>query len=68
LAILLEKGNLDPTHFSTRGYGEYAPVASNDTPEGRQMNRRVELLISRPRVITPPDNLLLEALKSRIQE
>jgi chemotaxis protein MotB len=68
LAILLEKGNLDPTHFSTRGYGEYSPITPNDTPEGRQKNRRVELLISKPRVITPPDDLLLEALRSRIKD
>ncbi len=29
-----------------RGYGKTRPVASNDTPEGRQQNRRVELVIS----------------------
>ena len=29
-----------------RGYGESYPVASNDTPEGRQRNRRVEVVIS----------------------
>jgi outer membrane protein OmpA-like peptidoglycan-associated protein len=29
-----------------RGMGKSVPVASNDTPEGRQMNRRVEIVIS----------------------
>jgi outer membrane protein OmpA-like peptidoglycan-associated protein len=27
------------------GYGETRPKASNDTPEGRQLNRRVEIHI-----------------------
>jgi len=29
-----------------RGFGKTAPIASNDTPEGRQQNRRVELVLS----------------------
>ena len=28
------------------GFGKTAPIASNDTPEGRQQNRRVELVLS----------------------
>jgi outer membrane protein OmpA-like peptidoglycan-associated protein len=36
---------VDPARFSTMGYGESQPVATNDTPEGRQLNRRVELAI-----------------------
>jgi outer membrane protein OmpA-like peptidoglycan-associated protein len=29
-----------------RGFGKSEPIASNDTPEGRQQNRRVELVLS----------------------
>ncbi|HTR46544.1 MAG TPA: OmpA family protein [Verrucomicrobiae bacterium] len=31
---------------TARGFGKTKPVASNDTPEGRQQNRRVELVVS----------------------
>ncbi len=36
-----------PERFSIVGYGEYRPIASNDTPEGRSANRRVTLMILR---------------------
>jgi chemotaxis protein MotB len=66
LAVLLDDGDLSPEHFSVRGYGELHPIATNDTPEGRKLNRRVELLISRPKIIAPPDNLLIDALQERL--
>ncbi len=38
---------IDPAKLAVAGYGEYHPIADNDTPEGRSQNRRVELVISR---------------------
>jgi len=32
--------------IEARGFGKTEPIASNDTPEGRQQNRRVELILS----------------------
>jgi len=45
LHYLIETENLDPSRLSATGYGEFHPVASNDTKEGRQKNRRVEIVI-----------------------
>jgi len=42
---LAAKG-IDPARIVIRGYGEAFPVASNATAEGRQRNRRVEVIIS----------------------
>ncbi len=39
----LESRGVAPSRLRARGYGETRPVASNDTPEGRSRNRRVEL-------------------------
>ncbi len=41
--------------ISTRGLGEADPVASNDTPAGRQLNRRIEIILSDENVsVTAP--------------
>ena len=42
--VLLEQG-VSPSSVRAYGRGEDAPVASNLTPEGRQLNRRVEVII-----------------------
>ncbi len=41
----IEELSFDPTRLSVAGYGEYRPVASNDTVEGQNQNRRVEIII-----------------------
>jgi len=42
---LIQQG-LDPTQITATGFGKADPVASNDTAQGRQQNRRVEIIIS----------------------
>ena len=41
----LVAGGVDASKISAEGFGESQPVASNDTPAGRQQNRRVEIVI-----------------------
>jgi OmpA-OmpF porin, OOP family len=43
--FLLQNG-VNAAQLTAHGYGKASPVASNDTVEGRQQNRRVELIIS----------------------
>lgn len=38
---------LDPSRLIASGFGEHHPIASNKTPEGRQLNRRVEIYLIR---------------------
>lgn len=45
--IVGSDNRLNPARFSAIGYGEYRPIADNNTEEGRQANRRVEILIAR---------------------
>jgi chemotaxis protein MotB len=49
LHYLAEDKGITPTRLSALAYGEYHPVASNGTAQGRQLNRRVEIVIL-PRV------------------
>jgi chemotaxis protein MotB len=44
-APLDKGGGLNPSHWSAAGYADTDPVAANDTDEGRERNRRVELVV-----------------------
>lgn len=43
--LLIEELNFDPARVSVGGFGEFHPLDSNETPEGRQRNRRVDLVV-----------------------
>lgn len=42
---LVEDRGFDPEKMAWSGYGEFRPIAPNDTPENRALNRRVEVKI-----------------------
>ena len=45
LQYLISKTQISPARLSAVGYGEYRPIASNATAEGRAANRRVDLVV-----------------------
>ena len=45
VARYLQKQAIDPTLLSAAGFGEFKPVADNDTVEGRAKNRRIEIVL-----------------------
>ncbi len=47
LDLIMKNSNLDPNKLSVQGYGDSRPIASNNTPEGRAKNRRVNIIILR---------------------
>jgi chemotaxis protein MotB len=44
---LIEKGGLSPQRISASGYAEYRPLAENDTPGNRALNRRIEIIVAK---------------------
>lgn len=44
--VLQDKFGVDPSRLTAGGRGEYNPVATNSTAEGRQLNRRTEIIIT----------------------
>ncbi len=46
---LQEKAGVEPERCVACGYSFYEPVASNETEEGRQQNRRIEIILTPPR-------------------
>ncbi|WP_081208510.1 OmpA family protein [Salegentibacter sediminis] len=44
--ILRENNNIDPQNLTAAGRGEYAPITTNETAEGRSRNRRIEVILT----------------------
>ncbi len=44
--ILLQNKQIDPQNLTAAGRGEFAPVASNETNEGKSKNRRIEVILT----------------------
>src|SRR5207302_4047171 len=42
---LEEKDGLDPSHLIAAGFGQYHPISTNDTEEGRAQNRRIDIVL-----------------------
>jgi DNA-binding response OmpR family regulator len=45
IKLFITKYEIDPMRLSASGYGQYYPVATNQTGEGRAINRRVDLVV-----------------------
>ena len=43
--FFIENGQMVPVRLSASGYGEYHPIATNDSSEGRAANRRVDIVV-----------------------
>ena len=44
--ILRENSDIDPQNLTAAGRGEYAPIATNETAEGKARNRRIEVILT----------------------
>lgn len=42
---VLQDAGVDPTRISASGFAEFQPISANDTPEGRSLNRRIEIVL-----------------------
>jgi chemotaxis protein MotB len=60
--FMADKG-VTPERLSAAGYADMQPVATNDTPEGKQQNRRIEIVLM-PNLQELPDMSALEGLGS----
>jgi len=47
LRLILGTGLIDASKLSATGYGEYQPIATNDTEAGRAQNRRVDIVLQK---------------------
>lgn len=51
-----QNNQVDPKRLKVVGYGQYHPVASNETAEGRKLNRRIEIRMLPPEIAEASQN------------
>lgn len=44
--IILDNKNIEPSRITAAGRGEYMPISTNETKEGRSKNRRTEIILT----------------------
>jgi chemotaxis protein MotB len=54
--ILMRSSVISPANFAISGYGEFHPVAANNTEEGRAANRRVDIVVLRSKLSASAGN------------
>jgi chemotaxis protein MotB len=60
--ILIDNYNVDPTRITASGRSKFEPVDTNETPEGRQRNRRTEIILA------PKLDQLMQLLQKPVDE
>lgn len=65
--LFVEEG-ITPSRLAAIGYGEHQPVDSNETPEGRNRNRRIVLMISKDNTLRPSIDAEKAPPTSAVQE
>lgn len=58
--FLQQEAETDPAKFKASSYGEFKPVQTNETTEGRRANRRVEIYLRNKRKTTLADSLVTD--------
>jgi chemotaxis protein MotB len=54
--FMINSIGIAPDRISTMGFGKYRPAYSNDTADGREKNRRVEIILTAlPKINPEPD-------------
>ncbi len=61
--LLILRYRFAPERLSAAGFAEFHPIASNDTPQGKAQNRRVDIVILTEHVVSP--SVLADAQPSK---
>ncbi|MDQ2086556.1 flagellar motor protein MotB [Herbivorax sp. ANBcel31] len=47
VVFLIDESDMNPVRLTATGNGEFRPIAPNDTPENRQKNRRIDIVVDK---------------------